>query len=105
MVSLILDLFTFIQVKKNYIKESLSIASIVVDSLVFACFIWGIIYIVRHKVCPDVKLYDAGLILILLVCVRVIHILLLILYIILVLPCYYMPDNWICKKMLLLQTV
>ena len=104
-VSLILDLVTFIQVKKSYIKQTLSIASLVVDSLIFACFIWGIIYIRRHKLCKDVKLYDAALVLLLLVFIRVLHVLLLILYILFVLPCYYLPENCCCRKMLMKNLV
>ena len=105
LVSLTLDFFTFIQVKKNYIKQSLSLASVAVDSLIFGCFIWGIVYITRHKLCNDVKLVDAAYILLLLVLMRVTHILLFILYVVLVLPCYYMPDGCIFKKMLMLRSV
>ena len=105
LISLTLDFFTFIQVKKNYIKQSLSLASIAVDSLVFGCFIWGIVYIERHKICSDVGLVDAAYVLLLLVLLRVMHILLFVLYVFLVLPCYYMPDGCIFKKMLMLRSV
>lgn len=105
LISLTLDFFTFIQVKKNYIKQSLSLASIAVDTLVFGCFIWGIVYISRHKFCDDVRLIDAAYFLLFFVLLRVTHILLFILYVFLVLPCYYMPDGCIFKKMLMLRSV
>ena len=73
--------------------------------MIFGCFIWGIVYVTRHKICQDVKLVDSAYILLLLVMLRVTHILLFILFVLLVLPCYYMPDGCFFKKMLMLRPV
>ena len=73
--------------------------------MIFGCFIWGIVYVTRHKICQDVKLVDSAYILLLLVMLRVTHILLFILFVFLVLPCYYMPDGCFFKKMLMLRPV
>jgi len=81
------------------------VTSIVLDSMIFGCFIWGLVYLKNHKNCGDAKLLLAAKILILLVLIRILHIFLLILYIFFVLPCYYMPDCCIFKKMLMKTTV
>jgi hypothetical protein len=90
------------QISKGYLSKWLMILNFILDWGLFAVGIWEIIFLAKYKDNCGVGLTTAEIVVGSLLCVltfvRVYYILLILLFPVFILPCYYMPDCCPCKK-------
>ena len=101
-LSLCFGLCMMRQISKGYLSKWLMILNFILDWGLFAVGIWEIIFLAKYKDNCGVGLTTAEIVVGSLLCVltfvRVYYILLILLFPVFILPCYYMPDCCPCKK-------
>lgn len=101
--SFVVDWLMWRQIKKDYVGRNLAFTSIILDLLIFGVGIWEVFVAAHlHQNCENMTFWTKLGVstLVVFTFMRVYYILLIILYPIFVMPCYYMPDCCICKKWL-----
>lgn len=90
------------QINKGYLGKWLMILNFILDWGIFAVGIWEIIFLAKYDNNCGVGLTTTEIVVGSLLCVltfvRVYYILLILLFPVFILPCYYMPDCCPCKK-------
>ena len=79
--------------------------SLVVDIVIFSLWCAAVTDIASKAIKVETKLEVVAYILVSLLFIRVLHVILFLLYLVFVLPCYYMPDCCIFKQMLVFKSV
>lgn len=100
MISLVLDILMYRQIQRYYIDKYLWFMNLVIDFAIFSVAIWLVIEVAKFEVTP-IDLYEGfAIVIAAMTFLRVYYIILMILFPVCILPCYYMPDCCPCKRLL-----